>query len=158
MDARDTELFQKVNEARTHPDRYPPHGDATLAKMSPCSNAFQPSKWLTGTAQAHNSFLASQPIEWVNTYPNMHVNPDGSLVGEAGEALDMAGYHSSRGEIVATGFPTADAVVRFWMQDDAPFQWGHRNLILDCGLTQAGAAHLQGGPGGHYWTVDMGTP
>jgi uncharacterized protein YkwD len=43
------------------------------------------------------------------------------------------------------------------MQDDAPSNWGHRNLILDCGLTDAGAAHLAGGPLNHYWTVDMGT-
>jgi uncharacterized protein YkwD len=47
--------------------------------------------------------------------------------------------------------------VQFWMQDDAPSNWGHRNLILDCGLTDAGAAHLAGGPLNHYWTVDMGT-
>ncbi|MEU4951289.1 CAP domain-containing protein [Streptomyces lavendulae] len=158
MSVEATELFRLINDARTHPNKYPPNGDATLAKMTACPNVFQASKWLTGTAQAHNSFLASQPIDWVNAYPNMHMNPDGSLVGDAGEAIDMGGYHSSRAEIVATGFPTAADAVRFWMQNDAPFQWGHRNRILDCGLTQAGAAHLQGGPGGHYWTVDMGTP
>ncbi|MFD8828694.1 CAP domain-containing protein [Streptomyces sp. NPDC059605] len=159
-DMRDeaAELFWLINDARTHPNKYPPNGDATLAKMTACSSVFQSSKWLTGTAQAHNSYLASQPIDWVNTYPNMHKNPDGALVGDAGEAIDMAGYHSSRAEIVATGFPTAADAVEFWMQNDAPFQWAHRNLILECGLTQAGAAHLQGGPGGHYWTVDMGTP
>ncbi|MCM2387457.1 CAP domain-containing protein [Streptomyces albipurpureus] len=158
MSVEATELFRLINDARAHPNRYPPNGDATLAKMTACPHVFQPSKWLNGTAQAHNSFLASQPIDWVNTYPNMHKNPDGALVGDAGEAIDMAGYHSSRAEIVATGFPTAADAVRFWMQDDAPFQWGHRNRILDCGLAQAGVAHLQGGPGSHYWTVDMGTP
>ncbi|MET8746897.1 CAP domain-containing protein [Streptomyces sp. NPDC004728] len=158
MSVEATELFQLINDARTHPSKYPPSGDAALAKMTACPNAFQSSNWLTGTAQAHNSYLASQPIDWVNTYPNMHKNPDAALVGDTGEAIDMVGYHSSRAEIVATGFPTAVDAVRFWMQNDAPFQWAHRNLILDCGLKQAGVAHLQGGPGGHYWTVDMGTP
>jgi uncharacterized protein YkwD len=44
------------------------------------------------------------------------------------------------------------------MQDDAPLNWAHRNIILNCALSQAGAAHLQGGFGGHYWTVNMGNP
>jgi len=61
------------------------------------------------------------------------------------------------GEIVADGFPTEAAAVQFWMQDDAPSNWDHRNLILNCDLMEAGAAHLTGGPWGHYWTVDMGT-
>jgi uncharacterized protein YkwD len=44
------------------------------------------------------------------------------------------------------------------MQDDGDQAWGHRNNILDCNLSDAGAAHLAGGPWGNYWTVDMGTP
>ena len=42
------------------------------------------------------------------------------------------------------------------MQDDENQKWGHRNIILDCDYTDAGAAHLVGGPWAHYWTVDVG--
>jgi hypothetical protein len=27
----------------------------------------------------------------------------------------------------------------------------------DCPTREAGVGHLQGGPGGHYWTLDVGT-
>jgi uncharacterized protein YkwD len=70
--------------------------------------------------------------------------------------MDQAGYHSRRAEIVATGFPTASDAVAFWMQDDERFGWAHRNQILNCANTDAGASHLEGG-GNHYYTVDMGT-
>ena len=72
---------------------------------------------------------------------------------------EAAGYHSARGEIVATGQSTPNAAVVAWMQDDANASppWGHRNNILNCGYADAGAAHLTGGPWGNYWTVDMGT-
>jgi len=47
--------------------------------------------------------------------------------------------------------------VNFWMSDDGGANnWGHRNAILDCGYTDAGAAHLTGGDLGNYWTVDLG--
>jgi hypothetical protein len=46
--------------------------------------------------------------------------------------MDRAGYHTFRGENVATGFPTAAEVLRFWMEDDERWKWGHRNLILNC--------------------------
>ena len=68
----------------------------------------------------------------------------------------MAGYRSGRWEIVTAGFPTAAAAVQFWMQNDAPSMWGHRNIILNCAIREAGSAHLAGGPFGHYWTVDLG--
>ena len=61
------------------------------------------------------------------------------------------------GENVATGFGNAAEVVRFWMQDDEASAWGHRNQILNCTTREAGIGHLQGGPGGHYWTLDVGT-
>jgi hypothetical protein len=158
MTAAEAELLRLINDARAHPEKYPPHGNSAGAAMVACGAGFQYSKKLADIARAHNNYLASQPINWVNTYPNMHKGPNGKLVWEPGEPMDQAGYHSYRSEIVATGFPTAADAVRFWMQDDAPSQWGHRNLILNCTIREAGPAHLQGGPGNHYWTVDMGNP
>ena len=54
-------------------------------------------------ARNHNAFLSTQPIAWVNTFPNMHTGPDGKKVWEAGEPMDAAGYRTFRGENVATG-------------------------------------------------------
>jgi hypothetical protein len=155
-----SEIEVLVNDARTHPESYPPRGDPAGAAVAACDGPFESSPALADTAASHNDFLASQPIEWVNTLPNMHATtPDGTqLSTDAGGPIDQAGFHSLRAQIAATGFPTAAAVIQAWMQDDAPLNWAHRNIILNCGLSQAGAAHLQGGPGGHYWTVNMGNP
>jgi hypothetical protein len=115
---------------------------------------------LADTAAAHNDFLAGQSVEWVMIRPHMHASaPDGMQMStDAGGPIDQAGFHSLRAQIVAMGYSTAAAVVQAWMQDDGPLAWGHRNIILNCALNQAGGAHLQGGPGGHYWTVNMGNP
>jgi hypothetical protein len=155
-----SEIEALVNDARTHPELYPPHGDTTGAAMAPCAGPFLSSQALADTASSHNDFLASQPVEWVMTRPHMHAStPDGMQMStDAGAPIDQAGFHSLRAQIVAMGYPTAAAVVQAWMQDDGPLAWGHRNIILNCALSQAGAAYLQGGPGGHYWTVNMGNP
>ncbi|MGI5125548.1 CAP domain-containing protein [Pseudonocardia sp. CA-107938] len=150
-------LLVAVNDARLHPEKYPPHGDTSGATMAACPAPFARSSALGRVALEHTKYLAGQPIDVVNTFPNMHKDPNGSLAWEDGGHIAAAGYNAGRGEIVATGFPTAEAAVRFWMQDDAPFNWGHRNLILNCSLAEAGAGHVAGGSGGHYWTVDMGT-
>jgi cysteine-rich secretory family protein len=155
--AAQTELMRLVNDARTHPEKYPPNGNAQEATMAACPTPFQVSSSLSGAASRHNTYLATQPIASVNMFPNMHKEPDGKLVWDDGESIDKAGYQTKRAEIVATGFPTAAEAMRFWMQDDAPSKWGHRNNILNCAIREAGGAHLQGGPGNHYWTVDMGT-
>src|SRR5215217_6833501 len=147
------ELWDLVNEARAHPEKYPPHGNRSGASMNACRH-FQYSRTLSGLAYEHNEYLASRPIDWVNTYPNMHLGPNGKPTLDAGEPMDQAGFHSQRSENVATGFRTAAEVVRFWMQEDEQFGWGHRNAILTCELQTAGTAHLEGGPGGHYWTLD----
>ena len=68
----------------------------------------------------------------------------------------QSGYDKKRGEIVAWGQTTAADAVKAWMQDDEKSNWLHRNSILDCGFTDAGAAHFAGGTAGHYWTVDLG--
>jgi hypothetical protein len=156
-----SEIEALVNDARTHPELYPPRGDPTGAAMAACDGPFLSSQALADTAASHNDFLASQPVEWVMTRPHMHAStPDGMQMStDAGAPIDQAGFHSLRAQIVAMGYPTAAAVVAAWMQDDGgPLAWGHRNIILNCALSQAGAAYLQGGPGGHYWTVNMGNP
>jgi hypothetical protein len=154
------EMEALVNDARIHPELYPPRGDPTGAAMAPCDGPFLSSQALADTAASHNDFLASQPVEWVMTRPHMHAStPDGMQMStDAGAPIDQAGFHSLRAQIVAMGYPTATAVVQAWMQDDGPLAWGHRNIILNCALSQAGAAYLQGGPGGHYWTVNLGNP
>jgi uncharacterized protein YkwD len=156
-----SEIEALVNDARTHPELYPPRGDPTGAAMAACDGPFLSSQALADTAASHNDFLASQPVEWVMTRPHMHASTaDGMQMStDAGAPIDQAGFHSLRAQIVAMGYPTAAAVVAAWMQDDGgPLAWGHRNIILNCALSQAGAAYLQGGPGGHYWTVNMGNP
>jgi uncharacterized protein YkwD len=157
MSDHEMQLFDLISDARAHPEKYPPNGNASGAVMSACTNALQTSRQLQDIAREHNIYLASRPIDWVNSDLNMHRGPNGNLVWDAGEPLSQAGYNAFRAENVATGFTTADAVVRFWMQDDAPSGWGHRNLILNCTLQEAGIGHHEGGPGGHYWTLDMGT-
>ena len=152
----DATLMALVNDARLHPEKYPPNGNTAGAKMTGCPNPLQDSGALAGAAQTHNNFLAQQPIAWLSIYPNMHKNADGKLSGDQGGIIEMAGYRSGRWEIVAAGFPTAAAAVQFWMQNDAPSMWGHRNIILNCAIREAGSAHLAGGPFGHYWTVDLG--
>jgi uncharacterized protein YkwD len=153
----DAALLSLINDARVHPEKYPPHGAPGVAKMTGCATPFTNSSALAGTASAHNNFIATMSKDVVNVYPNMHKTAGGGLAGDAGGPIEQVGYHTQRGQIVADGFGTEAAAVQFWMQDDAPSNWGHRNLILDCGLTDAGAAHLAGGPLNHYWTVDMGT-
>ncbi|MDT5064964.1 MAG: hypothetical protein QOK02_1119 [Mycobacterium sp.] len=154
------EIEALVNDARMHPEVYPPRGDPTGAAMAPCDGPFLSSQALADTAASHNDFLAGQPVEWVMTRPHMHAStPDGMQMStDAGGPIDQAGFHSLRAQIVAMGYPTAAAVIQAWMQDDGPLAWGHRNIILNCALSQAGAAYLQGGPGGHYWTVNLGNP
>ncbi|MGC3002397.1 CAP domain-containing protein [Streptomyces sp. G35A] len=149
--------FDLINDARQHPENYPPHGNSSGAVMSGCGQGFDRSAQLTDIANAHNGFLGNQPRDWVVTGDNMHRGPSGKAVWEAGEPMDQAGYHSWRAEIVAVGFTTAEEALRFWMQDDERFGWGHRNAILRCETLEAGLGHQEGGPWGHYWTLDMGT-
>lgn len=150
-------LFDLINDARTHPGNYPPHGNPAGAITSACTTGFALSAELTEIARAHTVYLKGQPKDWVTTGDNMHRGPGGKLVWDPGEPMDQAGYRTWRAENVAVGFTTPEAAVRFWMQDDERFGWGHRNGILRCATLEAGVGHEQGGPWEHYWTLDMGT-
>ena len=154
--AADPALLSAINDARLHPEKYPPNGNTAGAAMNACPTGFSNSAALTGTAVAHNNFLASMPVNQANADP--HVTPAGGHQWDDGGPIAQAGYNTQRAQIVAIGQGSAAGALQFWMQNDEAFAWGHRNLILNCAITQAGASHLAGGPGGNYWTVDMGTP
>lgn len=161
----DAALLAAVNDARLHPEKYPPHTkdpnigqpwDTSGAATKACSSRFADSGALDNTASTHNGYIATMDKVTVNNYPNMHKTASGGLETDQGGPITQAGYGST-GEIVADGFSSEAGALQFWMQDDGgKNNWGHRNLILNCGLTDAGAAEFTGGPWGHYWTVDMG--
>lgn len=157
MSAQELELLGLINDARAHPEKYQPHGNASGAAMNACPILFQYSVDLRNIARQHNSDLAAQPIEWVAAGDNVHrAGPGKPLTWDDGEPMHKAGY-LNRAENVATGHSTPADVMRFWMQDDEAYDWGHRNNILNCTLLDAGIGYHQGGPYGHYWTLDMGT-
>jgi hypothetical protein len=157
----DGALLAAVNDARLHPEKYPPHGDVHAgpgAAMTACASPFNDSAALVSAASTHNGNISALTVDqarqngdWAHRNPP----PNGPLSWDGGP-LSQAGYNTT-GEIVAMGQGSEAAAVQFWMQDDAASQWGHRNLILNCALTDAGASHLGGGAAGNYWTVDMGS-
>ena len=155
----DAALVNAVNDARLHPEKYPPRGDLTAGngpKMTGCTNALAHSGALDNTAATHSAFIATMPADVVNVYPNMHKTASGGLAWDDGGPIQQAGYNG-RWQIVADGFPNEAGAVVFWMQDDAGSAWDHRNKILDCGITDAGGGRFAGGPLGNYWTVDLGS-
>ncbi|MFB7329831.1 CAP domain-containing protein [Streptomyces sp. NPDC056190] len=159
--ADEKHLWHFVMDARRNPEKYPPLGtDTAGAAMGGCID-FRFSRSLTLAARAHNDFLKDQPGDWVNEYPNMHrssIDLTVPLTTDNGGVLETEyGYDLWRSENVATGQATAEDAVRFWMQDDARFHWGHRNAILRSDTDAAGVGHFAGGPLGHYWTLDVGT-
>jgi hypothetical protein len=155
--AEERRLFSLVNDARKHPEKYPPRGNAEGAVTTACPSGFKFSIALTQIAQDHNNYLKDQPGDWVDDDDNMHRGPSGKLVWELGEPMEQAGYDTYRAENQALGYATPEEVVTFWMRDDAAHGWGHRNAILRCETLEAGVGHYKGGPKGHYWTLDMGT-
>lgn len=150
-------LFELINDARQHPENYPPRGNSAGAIMAACENGFELSRPLTDIARDHSTYLKDQSQEWVTTGDNMHRDPSGNLVWDPGEPMEQAGYQTWRSENVAVGFTTPEEALQFWMQDDERFGWGHRNAILRGETHEAGVGHYEGGPWGHYWTLDMGT-
>ena len=55
--------------------------------------------------------------------------------------------YRSAGENIAAGQPTAQAVVKAWMESP-----GHRANILNSSYTHIGDGHASGGSYGNYWT------
>jgi hypothetical protein len=156
----DSALLAAVNDARLHPEKYPPNGTTTQgASMTACKSPFNASSSLNGAASTHIGNISNVSDAVVTQGDNAHRNPppSGPLSWDNGSTIAQAGYNSQRAEIVAWGQPTEAAAVVDWMQNDAHSSWGHRNNILNCGYTDAGAAHLAGGVEGNYWVVDMGT-
>lgn len=169
----DAALLSAVNDARLHPEKYPPNGKTDLgngvkAKMTACPNPLRESWALDNAAATHNKHVASVSKDVLKQDQFMgHRNPPpGGPVSWAPSTKDpvdqrvgplvQSGYDRKRGEIVAFGQITAAQAVRDWMQNDEGSRWGHRNIILDCDYTDVGAAHFVGGPWNHYWTVDVG--
>lgn len=162
----DAALLAAVNDARLNPGKYPPHTkdpntgqawDTSGASTKACTKAFADSGALDNTAATHNGFIATMDKDTLKQDHNVHRTASGGLAYDPGGPITQAGY-ATTGEIVATGQSSEAGALQFWMQDDGGANaWGHRNLILNCGLTDAGAAHFVGGPWGDYWTVDMGS-
>jgi hypothetical protein len=167
----DAALLSAVNDARLHPEKYPPIGNlgnGVKPTMTSCPKPFGESWALDTAATTHNKNIASVSKDVLAQDPlNAHRNPPPAgpvswapstqnPVDARVGPLVQSGYDAKRGEIVATGQTTAAQAVQDWMQNDEKSSWGHRNIILDCGYTDAGAAHLVGGPWNHYWTVDVG--
>ncbi|MEW2302313.1 CAP domain-containing protein [Streptomyces sp. NPDC006655] len=152
-------FWDLINEARQHPelDKYRPLGNTQGALMAGCRYKFFSSHGLTDTASSHNDYLKDQDKAWVVADLNMHRGPSGKLVWEDGEPMYQRSFIVWRAENVAVGYETPEEAVRAWMQHDEEWGWGHRNAILRCETKRAGVSHYQGGPWGHYWTLDMGT-
>ena len=92
----DAALVNAVNDARLHPDKYPPHGNASAgpgAKMDGCTNALAHSGALDNTAATHSAFIATMPGDVVNQYPNMHKTASGGLAWDDGGPIEQAGYN-----------------------------------------------------------------
>jgi len=167
----DAALLSAVNDARRNPGKYPPKGNTVVngvtAKMAACPKPFGESWALDTAAATHNRLIASVSKAVLGQDKFMaHRNPPpGGPVSWAPSKdpvdprlgpIVQSGYDRKTGEIVAWGQTTAALAVQDWMQNDESSSWGHRNNILDCEFTDAGAAHFVGGPYNHYWTVDMG--
>ncbi|MCF6408948.1 SafA/ExsA family spore coat assembly protein [Pseudalkalibacillus salsuginis] len=55
--------------------------------------------------------------------------------------------YRTAGENIAAGQPTAQAVMKAWMNSD-----GHRKNILSNNFYEIGVGYAEGGSYGHYWT------
>jgi Cysteine-rich secretory protein family len=160
----DQALLGLVNDARLHPEKYPLIGNSkgeptatSAAHSTACAKPFGRSGALENSAATHNSYIATIPKPGLDDGTRAHETPGGGQVGDPGGPLARAGY-GHNGEIVAAEWADNAAAVKYWMSLDGP-GWGHRNAILDCTLTDAGAASFSAPDSAYktYYTVDMGS-
>jgi uncharacterized protein YkwD len=98
---------------------------------------------LTKAAQGHSADMAKRNYFAHNT-------PGGVTPWTR---IAQAGYpKAALAENIAAGQPTADQVVRAWLNSPP-----HRANILNCGLRSVGTGVARGGTYGIYWTQDFGS-
>lgn len=119
------ELAELINEERIANDLAPLEFDDNIAAV----------------AAAHSKDMAF--YDYID-----HNSPSGTTPFER---LDMAGiYYTSAAENIASGFLTADDVIKSWMDSAA-----HRENILNFKFTHMGIGYYAGGSNGTYWTLVM---
>jgi len=67
------------------------------------------------------------------------------------QRITDAGYKDPRSENIATGFPTAAAVMQAWLNSA-----GHKANIVDCDATSVGVGVARAANGTVLWTADFG--
>ena len=84
------------------------------------------------------------------------VNPHSGLGdGNPGTRATATGYKwLAIGENIAGGAPDVSEVIKDWLKSPD----GHCEAIMDKDFTQIGAAKLEGGAYGRYWTLNFGKP
>ncbi len=117
------ELAELINEERIANDLAPLEFDENIAAV----------------AAAHSKDMAF--YDYID-----HNSPSGTTPFER---LDMAGiYYTSAAENIASGFLTANDVIKSWMDSAA-----HREKILNFKFTHMGIGYYAGGSNGTYWTL-----
>jgi len=96
---------------------------------------------LVKAARAHSADMAAKGYF-------SHTSPSGETPWDR---MKKAGYPASGGENIAMGYPTAEAVMKGWMNSS-----GHRANILNCGYKAIGVG-VKTGSGGPWWTQNFGT-
>ncbi|MBA9001267.1 CAP domain-containing protein [Thermomonospora cellulosilytica] len=96
---------------------------------------------LVNAARGHSADMAAKGYF-------SHNSPSGETPWDR---MKKAGYPASGGENIAMGYPTAEAVMKGWMNSS-----GHRANILNCGYKAIGVG-VKTGSGGPWWTQNFGT-
>jgi uncharacterized protein YkwD len=131
------EMLSAINAARSAQRTC---GTTTMPAVSPIS-------WndnLSAAALRHSMDMAERLALG-------HTGSDGSTPGDR---ITQAGYiWRSYGEDIASGYPTAPAVVGAWLASP-----GHCLIIMDADYTEIGAAYDIGSNSLRFWTLDMAQP
>ena len=105
--------------------------------------AVRPDARLSAAARGHAEDMAAHP-------GMIHTGSDGS---DGGRRILDAGYVPREWlEAVGWGWEgNAAAMVEWWLRSP-----DHRHILLEENLPDVGVGYADGGPWGHYWTVDFG--